>query len=51
MNRTIDKVKRSVDWKTVVSVGVGLAAFGVAIYAVKKTGKTGKKLANVVSGG
>lgn len=51
MNQTVNKVKESVDWKTVVSVGVGLAAFGVAVYALKKSGKTGKKLANVVAGG
>lgn len=51
MNQAIEKVKSSIDWKTVVSVGVGLAAFGVAVYAVKKSGKTGKKVASVVTGG
>lgn len=51
MNETVNKVKRSIDWKTVASVAVGLTAFGVAVYAVKKSGKTGKKLASVVSGG
>lgn len=51
MNETINKVKTSVDWKTVISVSVGLVAFGTAVYAISKTGKTGKKLASVVTGG
>jgi myosin-crossreactive antigen len=51
MNETVTKVKDSVDWKTVISVAVGLAAFGTAVYAVSKTSKTGKKIASVVSGG
>ncbi|WP_157203817.1 MULTISPECIES: hypothetical protein [unclassified Marinomonas] len=51
MNQTLTKVKSSVDWKTVTSVAVGLIAFGTAVYAVKKSGKTGKKVAAVVTGG
>ncbi|WP_156490817.1 hypothetical protein [Marinomonas atlantica] len=51
MNNAVEKVKQSIDWKTVVSVGVGLTAFGVAVYAVKKSGKTGKKVASLVTGG
>ncbi|WP_339718531.1 hypothetical protein [Marinomonas primoryensis] len=51
MNQTIDKVKQSIDWKTVISVSVGLAAFGTAVYAISRTSKAGKKFASVVSGG
>jgi len=51
LNQTLDKVKSSVDWKTVASVTVGLVAFGTAVYAVKKSGKTGKKVAAVLTGG
>jgi hypothetical protein len=51
MNETLNKAKQSVDWKTVISVSVGLVAFSTAVYAISKTGKTGKNLASVVTGG
>ncbi|QSM01483.1 hypothetical protein [Marinomonas phage MfV] len=51
MNETLNKAKQSVDWKTVASVAVGLAAFGTAVYAISRTSKTGKKFASVVTGG
>lgn len=45
------KVKDSIDWKMVISVSVGLAAFGMAVYAAKKSGSFGKNVASVVTGG
>lgn len=51
MNSTVDKVKRSVDWKTVASVAIGLAAFGVAVYGVRQTGKNGRAIAEFLTGG
>ena len=51
MNSAVDKVKRAVDWKTVASVAIGLAAFGVAVYGVRQSGKHGRQLAQIVTGG
>lgn len=51
MNETLNKAKQSVDWKTVASVAVGLAAFGTAVYAISRTSKIGKKFTSVVTGG
>jgi len=43
-------VNRNVDMKIVVSVAVGVALFGLSIYALKKSGvKPLKKVAAVVS--
>jgi len=49
-NTAIQKVKSSVDLKTVASVFVGLVLFGGAVYALSKSGGIGSKVAGIAKG-
>lgn len=51
MEEQIQKAKRAIDWKIAGSVVIGLVGFGVAVFAVKKTGKLGRDIANIATGG
>lgn len=45
-----DKVRQNVDMRIVVSAAIGVALFGVTVWALKKTGvKPLKKAASVVN--
>jgi|GEM_PF-3203613 len=52
MNMFLMKLKNQVDTKTVVSSAVGVALFGAAVWAAKRTGVSPvKKVAKVAQGG